>query len=161
MGMFGYRFMQLVGVLPTLLLLLVALVLAGTARRRLPGRARPLLLAGATVLLLMELVSVVWLLALPDLVRSRVGSGGLRQFELLNLTVSAVQWIGYPIGLGMIVAAVFAGRAAPPAPVGGWGGWPPPATDPGTAPAAADPTATPWGGSDRPPVAPQQVTRPD
>ncbi|MEU1751704.1 hypothetical protein ABZ436_03445 [Micromonospora matsumotoense] len=179
MGMFGYRVTQLVGHLPVLITLLTVLVLAATARRRLPGRARSLLLAGAALLLLVELFSTAWVAALPELVRSRALSGGMRQFELMNLAANAVGWIGYPIGLGLVVAAVFAGRAATPAPGRPWGAWTPPATaaptgsgpggpppgfaagHPGAGQATPHQAAGPWGGSDRPPADPPQVDRAD
>ncbi|MEU7978049.1 hypothetical protein AB0B63_05910 [Micromonospora sp. NPDC049081] len=187
MGMFGYRITQLVGHLPVLVTLLVVLVLAATARRRLPGRARSLLIAGAAVLLLVELFNTAWVAALPELIRARVRSGGMRQFELMNLAASTVSWIGYPIGLGLVVAAVFAGRAASHAPGQPWGAWTPPAGSaagqpsgfaaghPGIGhstsghPATGQPgpgpvvpgQAAPWGGSDRPPAAPPQGDRVD
>ncbi|MFI9640913.1 hypothetical protein ACIG87_12740 [Micromonospora sp. NPDC051925] len=184
MEMLGYRFTQVLGHLPVLLTLLAVLVLAATAHRRLPGRTRSLLVAGAAVLLLLELISTAWVVTLPDLVRS----GGIRQYQLWNLMVSVVGWIGYPVGLGLLVAAVFAGRAAPPAPGNPWGGWTPPANGPGTGfpaegfpntgptapatgfpaggfpgtgPAAPVQATGPWGGGNRPPTTPQQVDRTD
>ncbi|MEU1888727.1 hypothetical protein ABZ491_24980 [Micromonospora rifamycinica] len=181
MDMFSYRLTQLLGHLPVLLTLLGVLVLAATARRRLPGRARSLLIAGAAVLLMLELLGAAWLAALPELVRSRSLSGGMRQFELMNLTVNVVRWLGYPVGLGLVVAAVFVGRAATPAPDRPWGAWTPPAgaTAAGPPPGhtagpppghtAGHPAPGPvppgqaagWGGSDRPPAVPPQVDRAD
>ncbi|MEU7616896.1 hypothetical protein AB0B27_12475 [Micromonospora rifamycinica] len=171
MDMFGYRLTQLLGHLPVLLTLLGVLVLAATARRRLPGRVRSLLLAGATILLLLELLSAAWVAALPELIRSRSLSGGMRQFELMNLTVSVVGWLGYPAGLGLVVAAVFVGRAATPATGRPWGAWTPPAGATTTGPPPGYPAGhggpvlpgqpAGWGGSDRPPAAPPQVDRAD
>ncbi|WP_328343430.1 hypothetical protein [Micromonospora sp. NBC_00421] len=189
MEMFGYRLVQLLGHLPVLLTLLAVLVVAATARRRLPGRARSLLLAGAALLLLLELLSTAWVAALPELIRSRSLPGGMRQFELWNLTVSVVGWLGYPVGLGLVVAAVFVGRAASPTPGHPWGTWTPPAGGTPTGAAAGGPppgfaaghpatshpavghpapgptvpgqAAAARGGSDSPPTVPPQVDRPD
>lgn len=166
--MLGYRLTQVLGHLPILLTLLTVLVLAATAGRRLPGRSRSFLLAGAVVLLLLELLTTAWVAALPDLIRS----GGIRQYQMWSLAVSAVGWIGYPIGLGLIVAAVFVGRrAAAPSPVPGqpWGTWTPPAGGPPTGRPGGPPPGYPtgqtpaepgrdaWGGSGHPPAAPPQV----
>ncbi|KWV30293.1 hypothetical protein [Micromonospora rifamycinica] len=129
MDMFGYRLTQLLGHLPVLLTLLGIVVLAATARRRLPGRVRSLLLAGAVILLLLELLGAAWVTALPELLRSRSLSGGMRQFELMNLTVNVVRWLGYPVGLGLIAAAVFVGRTPAPVPGRPWGAWTPPQAD--------------------------------
>lgn len=169
--MLGYRLTQVLGHLPILLTLLTVLVLAATAGRRLPGRSRSFLLAGAVVLLLLELLTTAWVAALPDLIRS----GGIRQYQLWSLAVSAVGWIGYPIGLGLIVAAVFVGRrAASPAPAPGqpWGTWTPPAGGPPTGhpggpppgyaagQAVEHPGRGAWGGSDHPPAVPPQADPP-
>ncbi|MEV4723060.1 hypothetical protein [Micromonospora humida] len=170
MAMLGYRLTQVLGHLPILLTLLTVLVLGATAGRRLPGRSRSFLLAGAAILLLLELFTTAWVAALPELIRS----GGIRQYQTWSLAVSLVGWIGYPVGLGLIVTAVFVGRTAPPSPVPGqpWGTWTPPAGGPPTGhpggpppgyaagQAAEHPGRGAWGGSDHPPAAPPQADHP-
>ncbi len=166
--MLDYRLTQVLGHLPILLTLLTVLVLGATAGRRLPGRSRSFLVAGAAILLLLELFTTAWVVSLPELIRS----GGIRQYQTWNLAVSIVGWIGHPAGLGLIVAAAFVGRrAASPSPVPGqpWGAWTPPAGGPpagypggpppgyaaGQGPGHPGPGA--WGGSDHPPTTPPQV----
>ncbi|MFC8616954.1 hypothetical protein ACFT9M_11120 [Micromonospora purpureochromogenes] len=154
MELFGFSILQLASELPVLAVLVTGLVLAGMRRDRLPRRARLLMSAGIAVLLVIGLITLGWNLAVPHLLDFRwTGTGSYRQFQLLTMAVGGVYSIGYPIGLGLLVAAVFAGRPVA-APAVDWAGWTPPAGDdadhPEPAPQSPAPAATQWGGTDLP-----------
>ncbi|MEU5787597.1 hypothetical protein ABZ754_07685 [Micromonospora purpureochromogenes] len=163
MELFGYSILQIGGELPTLAVLVTGLVLAVARRGRLPGRARALMLSGIAVLLVVSLMAMAWAFAVPHLLdfRSIDGGAALGRFRLFSMAMSLVGWIGYPVGLGLLVAAALAGRPVA-APAVDWAGWTPPAgddaghADPGPPPPA--PAATQWGATDRPapPPAPER-----
>ncbi|MEV0809030.1 hypothetical protein [Micromonospora sp. NPDC050200] len=155
MELYGFSILQLAGELPSLAVLVTGLVLAVVRRDRLPRRARVLMSTGIAVLLVVGLITLGWNIALPHLVDFRwTGGGGYRQFQLLSVAVGAVYSIGHPIGIGLLVAAVLAGRPVG-TPAVDWGAWTPPTGDaPGHAdavPPAPAPAATQWGGTDLPP----------
>lgn len=126
MRFLGYSGWQLLTQLPTLLVLAAGLVLA-LINRRLPRGPRGLLLAGLAVLLLGALLSLGWLLALPQIMQS----GGAAQFTRLNMIVGPLLALLHPLGLGLVVAAALTGRTtAPTPPAPGWSGWQPVAGDP-------------------------------
>ncbi|NYF54942.1 hypothetical protein [Micromonospora purpureochromogenes] len=164
MELFGYSILQIGGELPTLAVLVTGLVLAVARRGRLPHRARALMMSGIAVLLVVGLVGLAWTIAWPHLLdfRSIEGGGEFRRFRLLSIAVGVLAWIGYPVGTGLLVAAVLAGRPVA-APAVDWAGWTPPAgddaghADPGPPPPA--PAATQWGGTDlpAPPPAPDRT----
>ncbi|MEV0724081.1 hypothetical protein AB0I37_15020 [Micromonospora purpureochromogenes] len=154
MELFGYSILQIGGELPTLAVLVTGLVLAVARRGRLPHRARTLMISGIAVLLMVGLLSLALNLVLPHLLDFRwAGGGGYRRLQLFSLAVGVLWAIGYPVGLGLLVAAVFAGRPTA-APTVDWAGWTPPAGDdegqPDPAPQSPAPPATQWGGSDLP-----------
>ncbi|MEH0844310.1 hypothetical protein V6U81_18180 [Micromonospora sp. CPCC 205711] len=157
MDLMGYRILQLAGQLPTLLVLLTGLVLALTRRDRLPRRARTLLLSGVVVLLLVELVGMFWTLAVPQLISMGRPDESINAFALFTKVSTAIAWIGYPVGIGLVLAAAFAGRQ----PAADWAGWTPPAADEShadPAPTAAGPAPTAqWGATDVPPHSPGQA----
>ncbi|MGN9891069.1 hypothetical protein [Micromonospora sp. L31] len=92
--------------------------------------------------------------------RSIDGGGEFRRFKLFSIAVSVVAWIGYPVGTGLLVAAVLAGRPVT-APTVDWGAWTPPAgddaghADPG--PPSPAPAATQWGVTDLPAPPPDRT----
>jgi hypothetical protein len=154
MELFGYSILQIGGELPTLAVLVTGLVLAVARRGRLPHRARALMMSGIAVLLVVSLLGLAWTVAVPHLLDLRWnGGGGYRQYQLFSLAVGVLWAIGYPVGLGLLVAAVFAGRPVA-APAVDWTGWTPPAGDdaenPDPAPQPPAPAATQWGGTDLP-----------
>lgn len=154
MELLGYSILQIGGELPTLAVLVTGLVLAVARRGRLPHRARALMMSGIAVLMVVGLLSLAWNMAVPHLLDLRLaGGGGFRQYHLFSLAVGVLWAIGYPVGLGLLVAAAFAGRPVA-APTADWAGWTPPAGDdagdPGPAPQSPAPPATQWGGSDLP-----------
>ncbi|MEU4714723.1 hypothetical protein AB0F73_13840 [Micromonospora purpureochromogenes] len=154
MELFGYSVLQIGGELPTLAVLVTGLVLAAARRGRLPHRARTLMLSGIAVLLVVGLLGLAWNVAVPHLLDLRwAGGGTYRQYRLFSLAVGVLWAIGYPVGLGLLVAAVFAGRPVA-APAADWAGWTPPAGDdegqPDPAPQSPAPPVTQWGGSDLP-----------
>ncbi|MEV4493022.1 hypothetical protein AB0K04_23265 [Micromonospora coxensis] len=166
MQQYGYSILTLLMELPTIAVLVTALVLASTRRDRLPARTRVLLTSGALVLLAAGLVALAWSLTFPHLVGSDwMRDGGYRRISLISLAVTAVTSLSFPIGLGLLLGAVFAGRGRADAPAGPWGSWTAPATDAtppatpggtGTTPggAGSTPPVTQWGGSDVPSPAP-------
>ncbi|MGK5440958.1 hypothetical protein ACSNN7_03880 [Micromonospora sp. URMC 105] len=111
------------------------------------------MMSGVAVLLVVSLIALAWNVALPHLFDLRWnGAGGYRQYQLFSLAVGVLLAIGYPIGIGLLVAAVFAGRPVA-APAVDWAGWTPPAAgdDPGhPGPAPQAPAATQWGTTDLP-----------
>ncbi|MEH0819436.1 MULTISPECIES: hypothetical protein [unclassified Micromonospora] len=154
MELFGYSVLQIGGELPTLGVLVTGLVLAVVRRGRLPQRARALMMSGIAVLLVVSLIGLVWNVAMPHLLDLRWdGGGGYRQYQLFSLAVGVLWAIGYPIGLGLLVAAVLAGRPVA-APAVDWAGWTPPAADdaghPDPAAQSPAPAATQWGATDLP-----------
>ncbi|GAB3174384.1 hypothetical protein FHX75_13246 [Micromonospora palomenae] len=154
MELFGYSLLQIGGELPTLAVLVTGLVLAVARRGRLPHRARALMMSGLAVLMVVSLLGLAWNVAVPHLLDLRWdGGGGFRQYHLFSLAVGVLWAIGYPVGLGLLVAAAFAGRPVA-APAVDWAGWTPPAGDdagqPDPAPQSPAPPATQWGGSDLP-----------
>ncbi|MDO3702245.1 hypothetical protein Q3W71_11210 [Micromonospora sp. C28SCA-DRY-2] len=145
---------------PALLVLLVGLVLAGNARRRLPRPARLLLLSGLGVLLGVALLGLTWAMLLPRVID---GSRDFSQVQLMTMASGLLQALAYPIGLALLVAAALAGRRATEgAPAGPWHGWPPagdpPAPEAPEAPGVADGDGgtggrrepAQWGGHSRP-----------
>ncbi|MEU4777927.1 hypothetical protein [Micromonospora sp. NPDC023633] len=106
---------------PTALVLLVGLVLAATAGRRLPRKPRLLALSGLSVLLVNAVLSVAWTLLLP---RAFDFDWGRSNFQLMNLAYGGLQALTYPIGTGLLIAAVLAGRRAGGAEAGPFGGRP-------------------------------------
>ncbi|MGB2569811.1 hypothetical protein ACPFP2_15350 [Micromonospora citrea] len=159
MQRYGFSILTFVMELPTIAVLVTALVLAATRRDRLPRRARVLLSSGALVLLAAGLVSLAWNLAFPHLVGADwMRDGGYRRISMISFAVTAVASVGFPVGLGLLVGAVFAGRGRTDAPVGPFGSWTAPAVDaaPPAAPAGAGttPPATQWGATDLPSPAP-------
>ncbi|SCL66552.1 hypothetical protein GA0070606_4353 [Micromonospora citrea] len=150
---------------PTVLVLLVGLVLTATAGRRLPRRPRLLALFGLGVLLVTSVLNLAWVVLLPRLIHADFGWS---EFQAVSTTYSGVVALAYPVGTGLLIAAVLAGRRATGATAGPSGGWPPgppapplagppapPAGPPVPSPAgwAADAPAGPpaqWGGRTRP-----------
>ncbi|MEU7994902.1 hypothetical protein AB0B83_06130 [Micromonospora sp. NPDC049060] len=162
---FGYLATAVVFEAPTVLVLLVGLVLTATAGGRLPRKPRLLALSGLGVLLVSALLSVAWTLLLP---RAFSFDWGYSNFRLMNLAYGGVQALAYPIGTGLLIAAVLVGRRAGGAAAGPFGGrplagggpvpttapvpaaQPVPPTDPGwTVEGGADVPAQ-WGGRSRP-----------
>ncbi|SCG14457.1 hypothetical protein GA0070610_0661 [Micromonospora echinofusca] len=103
---------------PTALVLLVGLVLAATAGRRLPRKPRLLAMSGLTVLLVNAVLSVAWTLLLP---RAFDFDWGRSNFQLMNMAYGGLQSLTYPIGTGLLIAAVLAGRRARGAEAGPFG----------------------------------------
>ncbi|MGW4500002.1 hypothetical protein ACWENR_15495 [Micromonospora sp. NPDC004336] len=142
---------------PTVLVLLVGLVLTATAGRRLPRRPRLLALFGMGVLLVTSVLNLAWVVLLPQLVRADFGWS---EFQAVSLAYNGLLALTYPVGTGLLIAAVLAGRRATGAaagPSGGWSPGPPAPPHPGqpTPPAgwAAEAPAEPpaqWGGRSRP-----------
>ncbi|WP_319460792.1 hypothetical protein [Micromonospora sp. RTP1Z1] len=137
MRFLGYSGWQLLAQLPTLLVLATGLVLA-LVNRRLPRGPRGLLFAGTAVLLLGALLNLAWVLALPHLV---AGGWSAVQASRLTLVIGPLGALLHPAGLGLLVAAVLAGRRATAAPATPWSGW---------QPGAGDPAPQQWGGPDVP-----------
>ncbi|MEH1054151.1 hypothetical protein V6U89_02910 [Micromonospora sp. CPCC 206171] len=149
------------GELPTLAVLVTGLVLAVARRGRLPRRARALMISGIAVLLAVSLLSLTLNLVLPHLLDvGWAGGGGYRRLRLFSLAVGVLWAIGYPVGLGLLVAAVFAGRPIA-APAVDWAGWTPPAGDdadhPDPGPLSPAPAATQWGVTDLPAPPPDRT----
>ncbi|WP_446216674.1 hypothetical protein [Micromonospora sp. IBHARD004] len=140
MRFLGYSGLQLLTQLPTLLVLAAGLVLALV--NRLPRGPRGLLFAGTAVLLLGALLNLVWVLALPRLV---AGGWSTIQTSRLTLVLGPLLALLHPAGLGLLVAAVLAGRRATAPPATPWSGW---------QPGAGDPAPQQWGGPDLPAPAP-------
>ncbi|MEH1013887.1 hypothetical protein V6U90_12365 [Micromonospora sp. CPCC 206060] len=115
MGVFGYVVGQVASHLPTLLVLLVGLILVGTARGRLPGRSGTLALAGMGVLVLGDLLSIGWAVLFTQLVRQ---DWTARELGLAGSGVGVLLSLWHATGLGLLVAAVLAGRRAVPPPAG-------------------------------------------
>ncbi|MGN9766306.1 hypothetical protein ACTMS2_14225 [Micromonospora sp. SD12] len=115
---FGYLATMAAFETPTVLVLLVGLVLAATAGQRLPRKPRMLALSGLTVLLVSALLGAAWTLLLPRVFGS---DWGRSNFQLLNLAHGGVQALAYPLGTGLLVAAVLAGRRARGAEAGPFG----------------------------------------
>ncbi|MER6756382.1 hypothetical protein AB0I85_00175 [Micromonospora echinofusca] len=126
---FGYLATMAAFETPTVVVLLVGLVLVATAGQRLPRRPRMLALSGLAVLLVGALLGAAWTLLLPRVFGS---DWGRSNFQLLNLAHGGVQALAYPLGTGLLVAAVLAGRRARGAEAGpfGDGGQPVPAAQP-------------------------------
>ncbi|MBO4209305.1 hypothetical protein [Micromonospora echinofusca] len=122
MGVVGYVVGQVGSHLPTLLVLLAGLILVGTARGRLPGRSGTLALAGMGVLLLGALLSIGWALLFTQLIRQ---DWTARNLGLVTTGAGVLLSIWHATGLGLLVAAVLAGRRAGQSPVG-----PPPVGQP-------------------------------
>ncbi|MFG1890168.1 hypothetical protein ACGFIR_20165 [Micromonospora sp. NPDC049051] len=134
--------------MPTVLVLLAGLVLAAAAGRRLTRGPRLLALFGLGVLLLGEVLSTAWIVLLPRVFTS---DWGRSNFQLVNLANSGLLALAYALGLGLLIAALLAGRrpggaaagpfggAAQAGPLGGGApvsnGWSAPATGPGWRPA--------------------------
>ncbi|MEH0983091.1 hypothetical protein [Micromonospora sp. CPCC 205556] len=157
MELYGVSVMQLAGELPYHAVLVTGLVLVATRADRLPRRARLLTATGAAVLLVAGLVTLAWNIAIPHLLDSGwLRNAGFGRLSLLGVAVSAAAWVGYPVGTGLLIGAVFAGRRPVDPSADAWGAWTPPTTDADATPAAAAPATTPWGGTDRPPAAPTQ-----
>ena len=138
---------------PTVLVLLVGLVLAATAGRRLPRKPRLLALSGLGVLLVGTVLGVAWTLLLPRLFDS---GWGRSNFQLLNLAYGGVLALAYPLGTGLLIAAVLAGRRAGGAEAGPFGGVPlaggvpVPPTGPGWNVAGGADVPGQWDGRSRP-----------
>ena len=96
--------------------LLGAVVIASKVR----GSARGLGLVGCVLLIVSGMVDLGFVLLVPRLFRSEA-LGLLAAIDVFNSVVSLV-------GLGLVIAAVAAGREAPVAPGAGWS---PPAPPPG------------------------------
>lgn len=109
----GYVFGQSLSQLPTLLVLLVGMILVGTARGRLPGRPRALALAGIGLLLLGVLLNILWALVFSRLVRE---GWTAREIGALGVGVSALLSVWHATGLGLVIGAVLAGRHATDSP---------------------------------------------
>ncbi|SCG52792.1 hypothetical protein [Micromonospora coxensis] len=151
MGRYGFSILTLGMELPTIAVLVTALVLAATRRDRLPARARVLLTSGTLVLLAAGLVALAWSLAFPHLIGADwMRDGGYRRISLISFAVTAVTALGFPVGLGLLLGAVFAGRGRADAPAGPWGAWTAPAVD-------AAPSATPAGAGTTPATTPGEV----
>ncbi|MGC4791120.1 hypothetical protein ACLQ22_25225 [Micromonospora sp. DT178] len=143
----GYMATAVVFEAPTVLVLLAGLVLAATAGRRLPRKPRLLALSGLGVLLACALLNVAWSLLLP---RAFSFDWGYSNFQLMNLAYGGVQALAYPIGTGLLIAAVLVGRRAGGAEAGPFGarpladGGPVPTTAPAPAAQPAPPTGPGW-----------------
>ncbi|MEU5938792.1 hypothetical protein ABZ807_06310 [Micromonospora sp. NPDC047548] len=162
MELYGFSILQLAGELPTLAVLVTGLVLAVARRDRLPRRARLLMSSGLAVLLVVGLMTLAWNVAVPHLIDFRWAGDGYRRFQFLGMAVGVVSSIGYPVGTGLIVAAVLAGRPVG-TPAVEWGAWTPPTGgapgDADPAPPSPAPAATQWGGTDLPPLPPAAADR--
>ncbi|MFI7645834.1 hypothetical protein ACIBTZ_07085 [Micromonospora sp. NPDC049460] len=179
--MLGHLATTLATQAPTVLVLLVGLVLTVTAGRRLPRLPRLLALFGLGVLLVSSALTLAWVLLAPRLIDGTFGSSdgedfgwigysdgedfGWREFQLVNTAYSVVMAVAYPLGLGLVIAAVLAGRRATGPAAAPSGGWPPagPAPTPGPAPTVAGQPAPGWPTA-APGHAPTQwdgLTRPD
>ncbi|SCG33816.1 hypothetical protein [Micromonospora halophytica] len=161
MQRYGFSILTLLMELPTVAVLVTALVLAATRRDRLPRRARVLLSYGTLVLLGAGLVSLLWSLAFPHVVGTDwMREDGYQRIRMISYLVTAVTSVGYPIGIGLLVGAVFAGRRPTAAPANPWGSWTPSASAavPSATPGAAGPTppTTQWGATDLPSPAPDR-----
>ncbi|MEH0971077.1 hypothetical protein V6U77_08045 [Micromonospora sp. CPCC 205546] len=139
---------------PTVLVLLVGLVLTTTAGQRLPRRSRLLALSGLGVLLVNQLLGTAWTLLLPRLFSSDFGRSN---FQLLNLAHGGVLALAYPIGLGLLIAALLVGRRPGGAEAGPFGGgapvsngWPAPPTDPARDATGGAHVPAQWGGRSGP-----------
>ncbi|MFV2111996.1 hypothetical protein ACFHW0_06585 [Micromonospora sp. LOL_025] len=152
----GYVATAVVFEAPTVLVLLAGLVLAATAGQRLPRKPRLLALSGLGVLLFSALLNMAWSLLLP---RAFSFDWGYSNFRLMNLAYGGVQALAYPIGTGLLIAAVLVGRRAGGAEAGPFGGrpladdGPVPTTAPAPAAQPAPPTGPGWtveGGADVP-----------
>ncbi|MFF0721188.1 hypothetical protein [Micromonospora sp. NPDC003816] len=153
-----YLLVQVAMDLPTLMVLITGGVLATSARGRLPGAARRLLLAGLAVLLAATLISLVWSVALPWAV-----TGGTARFSALSLVVGVINALLFPAGVGLLIAAALVGHRRAPAPgtaaPGAPTAWGPPPADAYRPPADAhQPPADPYGPS-ADPYRPPTVTR--
>ncbi|MEV5763749.1 hypothetical protein AB0L34_04130 [Micromonospora sp. NPDC052213] len=168
--MLGHLATTLATQAPTMLVLLVGLVLTVAAGRRLPRRPRLLALFGLGVLLVSSVLTLAWILLAPGLIDGSFGYSdgadfGWREFQVVNTAYSVVMAVAYPLGLGLVIAAVLAGRRATGTAAAPSGGWPPagPAPTPGPAPTAAGQPAPGWPTA-VPGHAPTQwdgLTRPD
>ncbi|WP_229402984.1 hypothetical protein [Micromonospora okii] len=116
MEFLNYAVLQAAMQMPTLLVLVTGLVLAAVARDRLPRRSRTLLLAGAVVLLLGTLLSLAWMISLPQVYSSVHGSA--QSIGYLSSAIGLVLTLLHATGLGLVIAAALTGRrhsATPPA----------------------------------------------
>ncbi|MEH1101477.1 hypothetical protein [Micromonospora sp. CPCC 205561] len=134
--------------MPTVVVLLVGLVLTATAGRRLPRGPRLLALSGLGVLLASAVLSAAWTLLLHRVYGS---DWGRSNFHLVNLAYSGVLALAYPLGTGLLIAALLGGRRAGGADAGPSGG----GSFGGGAPMpSAQPTPStqpaPWDGRSRP-----------
>ncbi|MER7335140.1 MULTISPECIES: hypothetical protein [unclassified Micromonospora] len=168
--MLGHLATTLATQAPTVLVLLVGLVLTATAGRRLPRRPRLLALFGLGVLLVSSALTLAWVLLAPRLIDGYFGYSdgedfGWREFQLVNTAYSVVMAVAYPLGLGLVIAAVLAGRQATGPAAAPSGGWPPagPAPTPGPTPTAAGQPAPVWtaAGPGQPPTRWDGRSRPD
>ncbi|MFG1775628.1 hypothetical protein ACGFIG_04260 [Micromonospora sp. NPDC049048] len=105
--------------MPTVLVLLAGLVLAAAAGRRLTRGPRLLALFGLGVLLLGEVLSTAWIVLLPRVFTS---DWGRSNFQLVNLANSGLLALAYALGLGLLIAALLAGRRPGGAAAGPFGG---------------------------------------
>ncbi|MFJ8581205.1 hypothetical protein [Micromonospora sp. NPDC093277] len=116
--------------LPSIVVLVIGLVLAVARRDRLPRPARALLPAGVVVLLVVALAALSWSLILTNLAADWIRDGGYQRLSMLGLIFDGLVSLGNPIGFGLLIGAVLAGRrpAEPPvapastAAAPGWGG---------------------------------------
>ncbi|MFD2768279.1 hypothetical protein [Micromonospora eburnea] len=127
--------------LPSIAVLVIGLVLAAMRRDRLPRSARVLLRSGVVVLLVVVLAALAWNLVFSNLATADwVRDGGYQRISLLALLFDGLVSVGNPIGFGLLIGAVLAGRRPAEPPV-----------DPVRSAAAPAPhpasTASGWGGS--------------
>lgn len=125
---------QLLTNLPLLLTLLAALVAAVTARQRLTGRTRTLLISGLLVLLLATVVSTATPLLAGFLINR---SAEVTEVQVVFFLYGIVTSLVWAAGVALLIAAVFSGRPATPPGAPYAGAYP----AHGTAPGGPDPYA--------------------
>ncbi|MFU8852650.1 hypothetical protein ACNAW0_16930 [Micromonospora sp. SL1-18] len=97
--------------LPSIVVLVIGLVLATVRRDRLPRSARVLLRAGVVVLLVVALAALAWSLISINLPTSDwIREGGYQRISMLALLFDGLISVGYPLGFGLLIGAVLAGR---------------------------------------------------
>ena len=99
--------------LPVLAALIAGLVVLSMPGRRLPGRAGLLARGGLLVLLVQTLAATVWNAAFQQILISARLDYSVTEFGVLNAIVNFMLSVAFAAGLGLVIAALVAGRRGP------------------------------------------------